>query len=333
MTEDATPIEDALASQFDDYAVGDELHAVPPHRVHEVTVGGRRAVCKVATGPQAHLRRDARVLQHVARETSVPVPEMLAVGDGFYVTEWLASVPDPDGPDADIAWTRAAGAGLATLHAETAFDSPGVLRAGDGAPASGASGNSSREGTDRDGRLVVADRETTAGALATYLDDLRDGVVGTGYVDVVDDVVAFLEANPGTFEGHDGAGTPVLCHGNWLPDHVGVEGDEVTSVIDFERALVASAEHDYWRAALPLFHGSESDEAVREAFRAGYESVRPLPPGFEQRRDLHWLAITASFVESLFVQDQHGPEGTRRRAERFREAVAESLADLDAEAA
>lgn len=301
-----------LRAHAEDVRLVQLLHDVPPHCVYEVTVDGRRAVCKVATGSQAHLEREAHVLRHVGRQTSLPVPEVLAAGEGYFVAEWLETVPDPDESPADAAWARSAGAGLATLHAETAFGAPGVLRASDGG-------------------LAVDACRTTAEALAAYLDDLRPGVVGTGYVDVVDDVVAFLEANRGAFEAHGGAGEPVLCHGNWLREHVGVDGDDVTAVIDFERALVTPAEHDYWRAALPLFYGgSESDDAAREAFRAGYESVRPLPPGFEQRRDLHWLVITASFVESLFVQDEHGPGETERLAEWLRERVEELIADLEA---
>lgn len=53
---------------------------------------------------------------------------------------------------------------------------------------------------------------------------------------------------------------------------------------------------------------------------------------YQQTSHLHRLVVTATFVESLFVQDEHGPEGTERRAEWLREYVAEMLAELDGEA-
>jgi Ser/Thr protein kinase RdoA (MazF antagonist) len=299
-------IHDLLAPHFDHVSVGDRLHAVPPHVVHAVTVDGRRAVCKLAVGPESVLGREAAAQAHGARATDLPVPEVLAAGEAFYVAEWLEGVPAPGG-DHDIAsWAHAAGAGLARLHEGTPMPAHGPLRGGE-------------NGVDVDAR------DTAAAALAGYLEDLRPGVAGTGYADVLDDAAAFLRDHPDALAG---AGDPVLCHGNWLPDHVGVNEDEVTAVIDFERAVAAPAEHDYWRAAIPLFAGPDADEDARAAFRAGYESVRPLPEGFEARADVHRLAIVASFVESLFVQDQHDPGAAERKAASLREAVDDLLATL-----
>ncbi|WP_276273324.1 hypothetical protein [Haloarcula litorea] len=51
-------IDDILARHATDtYSVVDELHAVPPYRVHAVRVDGRRAVLK----PDAHPRGEAAV--------------------------------------------------------------------------------------------------------------------------------------------------------------------------------------------------------------------------------------------------------------------------------
>jgi Ser/Thr protein kinase RdoA (MazF antagonist) len=303
-------VRQVLAVRFDEVVVGERLHAVPPHVVHAVTVDGRRAVCKLAVGPEADVVREARVLDHVGRETSLPVPAVLAVGEGHVVAEWLDAVPGegdlPGEGGRDLAdWARVAGAGLATLHEEAPLDAHGPLRA-------------------REGGLAVDARGSAAEGLAGYLDDLRPAVTDTGYADILDDAAAFLRTHPDALAG---AGDPVLCHGNWLPEHVGVDDGEVTAVIDVERALAAPAEHDYHRAAIPLFGGpGDTDEAAREAFRAGYESVRPLPGGFEERADVHRLAIVATFVESLFVQDEHGPAETERRAGALRAAVDDLVA-------
>lgn len=310
MTDHAARIHDTLASEYDHVTVGDRLHAVPPHVVHEVTVDGQRAVCKLAVGPEAVLGREAAAQAHAASETDLPVPAVLTAGEGFYVAEWLDGVPDSGGDHDLESWARTAGAGLARLHEGTPLDDHGPLRA--------------------DGEaLSVAAHPTAAEAMAGYLQDLRPGVAGTGYADVLDDAAGFLREHPDCLAG---AGDPVLCHGNWLPDHVGVEGGEVTAVIDFERAVAAPAEHDYVRAALPLFLAPGRDEEpARRAFRSGYESVRPLPAGFDERLDVHRLVVVASFVESLFVQDEFDAAGTCERADGLREAVSELSTKLESE--
>jgi hypothetical protein len=303
-------VRQVLAVRFDEVVVGERLHAVPPHVVHAVTVDGRRAVCKLAVGPEAHVRREAHVLDRVGHETSLPVPELLAVGEDHFVAEWLDAVPGADDLPGESGlgladWARAAGAGLATLHEEAPMDAHGPLRA-------------------REGGLAVDDRGSAAEGLAGYLEDLRPAVANTGYADVLDDATACLREQPDPLAG---AGDPVLCHGNWVPEHVGVADGAVAAVIDAERALAAPAEHDYHRAAIPLFGGpGDTDEAAREASRAGYESVRPLPGGFEERADVHRLAIVATFVESLFVQDEHDPAETERRAGALRAAVDDLVA-------
>jgi Ser/Thr protein kinase RdoA (MazF antagonist) len=307
MTDHTTRIHDRLAPEFDDVTVGEKLHAVPPHVVHEVTVDGRRAVCKLAVGPESVLRREAAAQAYAARETDLAVPGVLAAGEGFYVAEWLDGAPEQGGDHDLEAWAATAGAGLARLHEGASMDDHGPLRADD-------------EG------LAVAAHPTAAEGLAGYLRDLRPGVADTGYADVLDDAAGFLREHPCALAG---AGDPVLCHGNWLPDHVGVADGRVAAVIDFERAVAAPAEHDYVRAALPLFLAPGRDEEpARAAFRAGYESVRPLADGFDERLDVHRLVVVASFVESLFVQDEFDPSGTRERAAALREAVDELVESL-----
>jgi len=73
--------------------------------------------------------------------------------------------------------------------------------------------------------------------------------------------------------------------------------------IDFERALVAPAEYDYWRTVMPYFGAPDDvNETVKQAFQDGYESIRPLPVGFEARRPLYRLLNWVEFIESLYLQ-------------------------------
>lgn len=72
-------VRDALASLSNDYAVRDELQTTDRHAVYEVDFERRRAVCKLARGPDetTGLHRDALVLRRVADSGAAPVPNRL----------------------------------------------------------------------------------------------------------------------------------------------------------------------------------------------------------------------------------------------------------------
>jgi len=270
-------IHDALAS-YDAEPVR-ELHRVRPHATYEVRFRDERAVCKVATHPLGDPETEARTLQHVRRETNVPVPEVLAVGDDHFLARWCDAVPD-DPPVRDEERIRALGRGLATLHAETAaeFDQPGRLH------------------TEGDDLAVAAGRwsDTLLDLLARrerYLDTVGYGELARRVGDTVRDHRDRLEVDDAT-----------LVHGNYFGEHVGTDGDATTAVIDFEHALVGLAGWDYLRTAGPVF-GPGADHDVAEAqFRDAYEAVRPLPPGFDERRPLYELVNGVSYLRSLHLQ-------------------------------
>jgi len=322
-----TDVHDALASHGSDYEVRDLLHEVPPHATYEVAFDGRRAVCKLATNDEGDPVAEARLLQHVDRTTTVPVPRVLAVGDDHFVAAWSNDVPQDPG-NVDEARARTMGSGLATLHEETTFDAPGFFRSTDDGAASDDGrvtdeGTTSNDGRTTDG-LALDARTSWPATVRTFLEDRRAFLAeherGRQYVGAADDALALLRERPDLLAG---AGDPVLCHGNYLPAHVGVDGDDVTCVIDFEHALAGPGEYDYWRTALPLL--SNEDDAVESAFRAGYESVRPLPDGFDERSEVYRLVNTVSYVRSLFLQGNVTGEEAERRADRMAEYVCEAV--------
>lgn len=305
------PIHDALASHDDDYTVGPELHAVPPHLVHEVRFRGRRAVCKVATGPPADPVTEARVTEFVGRETTVPVPEILAVGrdPDHYVAAWVDGLPG-EPPAFDEPTARAVGRGLATLHAETdgQFDATGHLRG---------TVDDSVEPLGFDARGAWSD------TLLDRIETRREYLATVGYGDLAARVAAFVRDHRDLFDVAEGA---ALLHGTYLPEHVATSGERVDCVIDFEHALVGPPEYDYLRTAVPVFAGEATHGVPESTFRAAYESVRPLPEGFETRREAHVLVQTVSYLRALFVQDRH--EDPTTRAEWYRERAESTLASL-----
>lgn len=290
-----------LEAAFDSHDVGRQLHDVPPHEVHEVSVNGRRAVYKGNTGPTGNAGIEGRVMAFIAEHTSIPVPKTLLVEDEFYVAAWHAHAPAPESDqDADEDWARAAGSGLARLHNETAplLDTYGAFRPEDD--------------------LGTEGHEEWHAAATEYVHNRRQILARYGHADVVEQVLGYLDENPAAFAGTDG---PVCCHGWATPEHVAVADEEVTCMIDFEHAMAAPGEYDYWRTVFPAFGPEESD--AREAFRESYESVRPLPDGFERRRPQYALLNHVYYLESLYVQNQHGPTERAAIAERFRNRVTE----------
>lgn len=289
-----------------------ELHRVRPHATYEVRFRGERAVCKVATHPLGNPETEARTLQYVRRETSVPVPEMLAVGDGHFIARWCDAVPE-EPPERDETRIRALGRGLATLHAETApeFGRSGLLDA-------------------EDGDLTV-DEQRWSDTLLDLLERRKRYLDSVGYGDLARAVADTVRDHRHRLETVDDA---VLVHGNYFGEHVGTEADETTAVIDFEHALVGSPEWDYLRTAGPVF-GPGADHSVPEArFRSAYESVRSLPAGFDERRPLYELVNGVSYLRSLHLQrgnldeQQAVARGARALAEHVRGRL-ETFADRD----
>ena len=290
-----------------DYELVRQLHAVPPHEVYEVRLDGTRAVCKVAASPEADPATEARVIEHVREHTSVPVPEILATGDDWFVARWIDGLPDEVA--VDEARARTMGAGLATLHEQATLDSPGFFQSW--------------------GPLVDA-YERWSDVLVAVLADRRNYLEPLGYADVAQAAIDFVDRHREAFDPVD----PVVVHGNYLPEHVGVtDADstpgEVVAVIDFEHALAGAAEWDLIRTALPVH--SNGGEAVRDALLAGYESVRSLDDGFDRRYEAYATLNTVSYLKALHLQDQHDPAEVERRAERMREHVYDSLDELDGE--
>jgi fructosamine-3-kinase len=308
-------VQNALESHGDDYEIRDQLHDVPPYEVYEVVVDGRRAVCKVDAHPRADAATEGAVQAYVARTTPTPVPDVLAVGDDHYLAAWREDVP-PQGGDPGVTKARTMGAAMARFHEATSFDAPGLP-------------------TAAGGRLAVDECPDWPAAVDALLADLQDYVAAQGHGDAVARVRDFVAEDSSVFESPE---EPVLCHGNWLPEHVGVDpggttpapaGDlsvpgAATCVIDFEHALVAPPEYDVWRSLLPLSGAA----GLGEAFREGYEAVRPLPEGSERRAPCYRLVNAVQYLESLYLQDQHGEVETERKAERFRAGIDDLLAEL-----
>jgi len=299
-------IHDVLESYASSYSVHRLLHDVPPHRVYEVTVDGVRAACKLARDSRAAPSVEGRVIEHVERETDVPVPHVLTVGDGYFLTEWCDDAPD-DQVSVTESEARALGASLGTLHTQTSFESTGLL------------GESST--------LTVRAQDTWSETLGEILSGVHDDLAGTGYEDVSERALSFVDCHREFF---DAAGDAVLIHGDFVPSHVTFDQGEVCRVVDWEHAIAGPGEYDFARTELHVFDNpARENERHRDAFRAGYESVRELPSGSELRRRAYKALIFAFDIRQGFVQDQRTSEERERFNDRFRDLAFRIIDDVD----
>ncbi|MFW5949600.1 MAG: phosphotransferase family protein [Halolamina sp.] len=335
MNDDIDDVHDALSSHTDQYEIVRELHRIRPHVTYEVRFEGERAVCKLETHPEAELGAEAAAMRYVGAATNVPVPELLAVGDDHFVARWMDAVPN-ESPERDEARIRALGRGLATLHAETAeVGWTGFLR-----PASAVD--------DPESPPIDAD-PCWGDTLIALLERRERFLDGVGYGDLARDVLAWVRDHRALF---DAAGDAVLCHGNYFGEHVALGSDTegvhvavgsgdgslhgaiddgtVTAVIDFEHALAAPAAWDYLRTVLPVFGPGADHDIPESVFREAYESIRPLPAGFDRRREALVLCNGVSYLRSLHLQrgDRDPEQVVARRARRLATGVRQRLDEL-----
>jgi len=311
-------VHDALASHPVDTTVHRRLHDVRPHAVYEVRYDGRRGICKVKRHPEGAPALEGLLLAFVAAETAVPVPEVLAIGNGHFLAEWSPELPDD--PTADPARLRATGRCMARLHEGPAehFDAFGRPTLDDT--------RSLRHPTD----------DRWSDALCALLEDRRRFLEPRGYGDVALAAREFVEEHRG---GFDDVGAPTLLHGNVLPEHVAVQrtGEEarVTCLIDFEHAIVGPPVFDVLRTLGPLVGppSAEPDAPERTAFLEGYRSVRPLPDDLELLLRLHVPVNAVSYLRSLHLQrgDRDSRHAIARRARGLERHVRTRLAALRSE--
>ncbi|WP_330631412.1 phosphotransferase [Halocatena halophila] len=300
-------VHETLATAFESYSIVRQLRAVPPHEVYEVTVNGHHAVYKGNTGPTGKAAIEGRVTAFLGEQTSVPVPRIVRVGDDYFVAKWHPDAPPADARrDIDETWAFVAGRGLATLHAETNqfIDTYGQFQ-------------------PQNGELTITGASDWHTAAIAYVRRHRSVPDQQGHADSVDTVIDVLTDRSELFEDAD---SPVCCHGWATPEHISVSDDQVNCIVDFEHALAAPGEFDYWRTVFPTFNHNTA--ALEQTFRDGYESIRSFPAGFERRKPLYLLMNLVYYFKSLYVQNQHGLEETAKRAKRFRKDISETVKRL-----
>ncbi|WP_185715673.1 phosphotransferase [Halocatena pleomorpha] len=161
--------------------------------------------------------------------------------------------PVDTGRDTDETWAFAAGRGLATLHAETdrLIDTYGQFQ-------------------PQSGELAITEAGDWHTAAIAYVRRHRSVPDQHGHADIVDTVIDVLTDHSDLFEG---AGNPVCCHGWATSEHVSVTDDRVSCMIDFEHALAAPGEFDYWRTVLTITSKAQIPPLLASPSNLGQEAI------------------------------------------------------------
>lgn len=248
-----------VVRQDEDYAV---VVASPGHPLADVVV-------KLA-GPRAPLacpyERTAAINRLVRAQTQVPTYEVLDVDVSYQTWPWRY---------------------LVTTHL------PGMTWA---AAWPGRSAGPTRDVYNELGRVVAAlhgvcfpacgeigaDGSVEQGSpyLAALQERARRRIANPRHAELF---VSLLLERADLFEGITGA---ALCHEDLNPHNILVAEDaggwRIAGILDFDSAWAGSGESDL--ARLELWRGMTG-----EGFWQGYEAIRPLAPGYAERRAIHQL--------------------------------------------
>jgi aminoglycoside phosphotransferase (APT) family kinase protein len=334
------PNADAAASAVTD-ATGRSVATVEPiskgiNAIYRVTFAdGERAVLKTATfNTAAELRPEPRLLDRLGRETSVPVPDVLAIVDDggslgvfHYLLEHrsgrqvrsLQNLP----ASAQDRLVEEVATLLARVHEYRVLETPGFLRV---------------TGTGSETGFTTTDHDTWGEVLATLVDHivpLFERVHEDGpFAGIVPDVVT-------AFEGIDDAIAPpethVLLHRDCFLDNLLLGDDDETplvrTLLDFGDPIVGDYRLDLAFAEDAILDVQrlppERTTTLRDRFRTTYASERGLDPAsivderYEYYRLLHRCRWAAVAIDDEASSD---PE-TLRRYDAF---FSDRLAALDA---
>jgi aminoglycoside phosphotransferase (APT) family kinase protein len=245
------------------------------HETYRVRCGGTDYVLQFASGAdeeRADSLRRGVACYAALQDTEVPVPSLVTTPTAEFEGRRYALVealPGASGErDVSPARARAAGRTLARIHDAVAFDTTGWLRV---------------EGTE-----LVAEPCSEPGRVQKRLRDVRGDAVtlrDAGLTAAGDAVSALFAREDVRFPAVD---RPVLCHGDYSPDNVLFRGDEVTGVLDFDRAHAGHRQRDLAAAGNAFWmHDPCSDWDPREAVYDGYRAETDPGASFERAEPLY----------------------------------------------
>jgi aminoglycoside phosphotransferase (APT) family kinase protein len=295
---------------------------------YRVALDGRTVV--VAFPREAWYERgfalEPALMRLVRRETSVPVPHVLAsdvsrrhVAEPYHVTA-AVDAENLDGRFAALprgtqtTLLEAAGRVLAELHRRVRFTAAGPLYAAD---------------TDRG--VAVDPRPSWPAFLAELVEGWLAELDRSRFADLRPTFERHL--TPESFLAAEPEPEPVCLHFDYAPGNLLARGDELVGVVDWGFAVAGHAEFDLFEFEKNVLLAQFDEPATREELRphvyAGYRDVHGIAPGWERRRAFYRVAYKLASMRSF--HRWAGGQSERARDElagRLRDELRRDLARL-----
>jgi homoserine kinase type II len=283
------------------------------HETYRVRCGGADYVLQFASGAdeeRADSLRRGVACYAALEDTAVPVPSVATAPTATFEGRTYALVealPGTSGErDVSPARARAIGRQLARIHDAVAFDAAGWLRV---------------EGTE-----LVVEPFSNPGRTEKRLRNARDSAETLrdgGLTAAAEAVAALFSREELRFPAVE---RPVLCHGDCSPDNVLFRGDEVTGVLDFDRAYAGHRQRDLAAAANAVWmHNPCSDWDPREAVYEGYQVVTDLDTSFAANEPLYRVETLARTVAGMVELGELSAYETEFYDEHLQEAADRAL--------
>ena len=258
---------------------------------YRIELGEKRVVVAFPREPwyEQSFAREPALMRLVRRETSVPVPRVLASDVSgerpYHVTESV-DAPDLRGRfaacprETQAALLEAAGQALAELHGGVQFESSGPLR--------------------REGRGVTVDPAPSWPAfLAALVERWLAELDGSRFADLRGTFETALA--PESFLSVDP--DPVCLHFDYAPGNLLAREDALVGVVDWGFAVSGHAEYDLFQFEKNFLLGEVQDPTVRDELRphvyTGYRERGSLAPGWERRRAFYRVAYKLASMRSF----------------------------------
>jgi aminoglycoside phosphotransferase (APT) family kinase protein len=292
-----TTLQTVLASEFDEYKIREQIRARDRNTVYEVTVDGSQAACKMTENQPGMLAREGAILTTLQEQTTVQVPDVLGMGHGFLLLEWIQGdtydVDDP--PEERRALLSTVGRTVAQVHNATQkwFQGHGALE-------------------PDDGPLTVDKPVDWPVRLKSFIEEWANEVEATQYRDVGRAVVETVSTYRDMFTDC----MPVLVHGEVCPGHVFFDTKGAVTLIDWEISQAAPGGFDLvWAERDLLGRPVDGDElnAFRSALLEGYQEERSLNPGFWFRREVYRAAFSLRELSVVVNTDSPAECGKAER--------------------
>ncbi|MFB6100547.1 MAG: phosphotransferase family protein [Candidatus Nanohalobium sp.] len=276
------------------------------HQTFLLVLEDRELVMQVSDADEERERSMRRKCQVMSRNTSLPIPDLVAgpdifAKDGskrmFFIMEKMPGKQLNEEYSEELGVET--GRMLALFHDIRSFERAAWLSPGK----NGFELYNFEEGSLKD--WILSELEEN-------LEILREN----GFGEICGEIRAFYDDNGDNLPEDFSA---VLCHGDFSPDNLLIEDGGISGILDFDYVYAGHRQRDLVKTANSfLVEGFDSREEIYQ----GYRKEKELDESFESNEPLYRMETLVAIVASLF---KLGEDMDEEQKKHYREMLRENL--------